>query len=127
MRYHNLAGIEIPEDVWWPDEFAWTPIEQATTRSLTGARIVQQGIKQGGRPITLTSNERGGWVSRGTVLALQAQRTAADPSLLLTLADGRTYTVAHDLEREFEATPNRPVADMTPATAYRITLPLIEV
>lgn len=127
MRYHTLAAIEIPEDVWWTDEFDWTTHAQSVTRSLTGARIVQIGLKQKGRPITLSSNERGGWVSRSLVLALQTQRAAAATPLTLTLADGRSFTVAHDLERPFIAAPLHPAADLGATSPYRITLPLVEV
>jgi hypothetical protein len=127
MQNHTLAALEIPEDVWWSDEFEWMPVEQSVTRSLTGARIVQSGIKQKGRPITLTSYENGGWVPRSLVLALQAQRANPTGSYLLTLADGRSFNVAHDLERQFEAAPIWPAADLHADSKYRITLPLIEI
>lgn len=127
MRTHTLGAIAIPEDVWWTDEFAWTPVERAETRSLTGARIVQLGVKQGGRPITLESNPRGGWVPRATVAALQAQRATPGEQITLTLADGRTFTVEHDHTREFQAEPIRPAADLHDASRYRVTIPLIEV
>lgn len=126
MRNHTLGEIEIPEDVWWADEFGWSAVETATDRSLTGALIIHQGLKQGGRAITLTSNARGGWVSRSTVQAIEAQRAALDEDFTLLLADGRSFTVMHDHTREFEATPVRPSADLA-STAYQITLPLIEV
>lgn len=127
MRTHTLGAIAIPEDVWWTDEFAWTPVERAETRSLTGARIVQLGVKQGGRPITLESNPRGGWVPRATVAALQAQRATPGEQITLTLADGRTFTVEHDHTRELQAEPIRPAADLHDASRYRVTIPLIEV
>lgn len=127
MRNHTLGAVAIPEDVWWTDEFAWTPVAQATTRSLTGARIVQLGVKLKGRPITLASSDRGGWVTRATVLALRALADAPGATYTLALADGRSFTVAFDAERDFVATPLRPAADMTAASKYRVTLPLIEV
>lgn len=127
MRYHTLGAVQIPEDVWWTDEFAWRAVEQSSTRSLTGARIVQLGTKTKGRPITLTSNERGGWVPRSTVLALRALADAPGITYTLTLADGRAFQVQFDHERDFQATPVRPAADMTGASSYRVTIPLIEV
>ncbi|WP_018991302.1 hypothetical protein [Aromatoleum toluclasticum] len=127
MRYHTLDAVQIPEDVWWTDEFAWKAVEQSSTRGLTGARIVQVGVKLKGRPITLTSNERGGWVPRSTVLALRAFADAPGVTYTLTLADGRAYQVQFDHEREFTATPIRPAGDMTGSTHYRVTVPLIEV
>ena len=127
MRTHTLGTVEIPEDVWWSDEFEWSAVELSTERSLTGALIIHQGIKQAGRTITLISNQHGGWVSRATVLALQAQRDQADEQFALDLADGREFVVMHDQTRPFEAIPVRPAADLTLASPYRITLPLIEV
>ncbi|THF61538.1 hypothetical protein E6C76_20100 [Pseudothauera nasutitermitis] len=126
MRNHTLGAIAIPEDVWWTDEFAWSALAQENDTGLTGALIIHQGLRTEGRPITLTSNTNGGWVPRGTVLALHAQRALPDTRLTLTLADGREFTVMHDLTREFEAAPVRPACDMTNATNYRITLPLIQ-
>lgn len=128
MRNHTLGAIAIPEDVWWQDEFDWTPIAESTEYGLTGALVIDIGIREAGRPITLVSNPAGGWVPRATVQALQAQRDSTPVSTLaLTLADGRVITVKHDRTRQFEAAPVRPVSDMTAATPYRITLPLIEV
>lgn len=127
MRHHTLDTIEIPEDVWWSDEFAWSAVEQTTEYSVTGALIIDVGTKQAGRSITLQSAARGGWVPRGVVLALQAQRAVPDAELPLVLADGREFLVRHDHSRDMEAEPVRPAADMTDDTPYRITLPLIEV
>lgn len=127
MRNHNLGGIEIPEDVWWSDEFAWSAVEQSHEYGVGGALIIDVAEKLAGRLITLTSNDRGGWVPRGTVLALHAQRDILGETFSLVLADGREFLVMHDNSRAFEATPVRAVADMTDATKYRITLPLIEV
>jgi len=127
MRMHSLSSIAIPEDVWWEDEFDWDAISQSTEYSVTGTLVVDQGIRQAGRPITLTSSANGGWVSRGTVMALQAQRDVPEATFTLTLADGRSFTVMHDLSRTFEARPVRPASDMSDASPYRITLPLIEI
>lgn len=127
MRYHTLGTIQIPEDVWWTDEYGWRAVEQSSTRGLTGARIVQVGIKTKGRPITLASNEKGGWVPRSTARALHALFDAAPITQTLTLADGRAFQVQVDPEREFSATPVRPAADLTDSSWYRIVLPLIEV
>lgn len=127
MRNHTLGAIEIPEDVWWSDEFGWSAVEQSHEYGVTGSLVIDLGEKQSGRSITLKSNTAGGWVPRGTVLALYAQRAQVGESFPLLLADGREYLVMHDTTREFEAAPVRPAADMTADSPYRITLPLIEV
>ncbi|WP_245650976.1 hypothetical protein [Thauera butanivorans] len=127
LRNHTLGAIQIPEDVWWSDEFAWSAVEQSTEYSLTGALIVHVGLRSSGRQITLASNPNGGWVERSVVLALQAQRAMPDERFILTLADGRQFIVMHDNARAFDAAPVRPACDLTAASNYRITLPLIEV
>ena len=127
MRTHTLGGVQIPEDVWWSDEFGWSAIEQATEYSITGALIVDVATRQAGRAITLTSSANGGWVPRSAVLALQAQRALVGEILTLFLADGRQLTVMHDNARELEAAPVRPAGDLTGDSPYRITLPLLEV
>lgn len=127
MTPHTLGAVELPGDVWWADEFDWSPIEQAQEYSVTGALIIDEATKQAGRQITLRSADGGGWVPRATVQALQAMRDDIGETYLLSLADGRSFTVRFDLTRPFEAAPVRPACDMTGATPYTITIPLIEV
>jgi hypothetical protein len=127
MLTHTLGAISLPADVWWSDEFDWSALEQTAEYSITGALIVDQGVRLAGRQITLASADRGGWVPRSTVLALQAQRAAIGTSYTLTLADGRIYTVIHDAARQMQAAPVRPAYDMTDDTQYRVTIPLIEI
>ncbi len=60
----SLAGIELPADLNWSDEFTAWKVGQAISTSLTGARIVQESALQGGRPITLESQQEGNnWVA----------------------------------------------------------------
>lgn len=76
-----LAGIELPADLQWTDEFtAWKVGQQART-SLTGALIVQESVRQAGRPITLQTTRDGtayvGVVSLPVLRALQASESEA--------------------------------------------------
>ena len=76
-----LAGIELPADLQWTDEFtAWKVGQQART-SLTGALIVQESARQAGRPITLQTTRDGtayvGVVSLPVRRALQASESEA--------------------------------------------------
>jgi len=76
-----LAGIELPADLQWTDEFtAWKVGQQART-SLTGALIVQESARQAGRPITLQTTRDGtayvGVVSLPVLRALQASESEA--------------------------------------------------
>jgi len=71
-----LAGIELPADLQWIDEFTAWKVGQAVRTSLTGARIVQESALQAGRPITLQTQRDGsayvGPVTLDVLRALQA-------------------------------------------------------
>lgn len=54
-----LAGIELPADLQWTDEFTAWRVGQQVKTSLTGARIVQESALQAGRPITLQTQAEG--------------------------------------------------------------------
>ena len=59
-RKDNRAEITLPQDMRWTDEFDWVKTAQAEPqRTLSGGLVIQQGIKQNGRPVTLA----GDWVS----------------------------------------------------------------
>lgn len=93
----TLGVIALPDGLVWSDEQEWSPIDQQTSYSLTGALIVEEASKQAGRPITLTGQTDGSahtaWITRANLALL---RTALDTPLAqftLTLHDGRTFSV----------------------------------
>lgn len=71
-----LDGIALNPNLQWSDEFDWSPVEQGTEHSLTGALIVDEGVKAAGQPVTLQSGADFGEVSLSTLQALQALLTA---------------------------------------------------
>lgn len=76
--------LELDPDLYWSDEFSWGAVEQSFSRSLTGASLIDVGIKIGGRPITLEpADSSSGWMSRATLTQLQAWE--AQPDLVMTL------------------------------------------
>lgn len=92
-----LDGLSLPADLIWSDEFQWSSVERAAERTLTGALIIEEAVKQGGRPITLEAKDPGAgyiWLSRATVVALKAKAATPDWSGTLTLVDDRVFTVA---------------------------------
>ena len=54
----TLAGITLPGDLYWSDEFTAWKVGQARKTSLTGALILHVGALQTGRPITLETNRK---------------------------------------------------------------------
>ncbi|MGZ4954139.1 MAG: hypothetical protein ACXV8Q_03415 [Methylobacter sp.] len=123
----SLDTIALPDDLIWTDEFDWTPVQQTQQYSLTGALIIETGVKQAGRPITLVGGRDAAWVSRDTVNTLYAKLTGTTP-FTLTLNDGSTHSVVfrHD-GNPIDAKPiidyNNPAAD----DYYSLTLRFLKV
>lgn len=81
---YTVDGIELPNDMWWSDEFTAWKVGQNVRPSLTGAIIVQESALQAGRPITLETQQNGSsWVAPVTLdvlRALQASEQVAGAS-----------------------------------------------
>jgi hypothetical protein len=109
--YHLLNTIQLPRGLVWSDELNWVAREAATEYSLTGALLIDVGVRLAGRPITLEAADDAGWMPRATVRALM-DLCDADPDAahVLTLADGRTFDV-------------RFAAGDTPITAHAVLRP----
>lgn len=90
----TLATVTLPDDLTWSDEFEWTPVAAADTRTLGGLLVREESALIAGRPITLTGSEQHGWITRTQLLALYALAAPAGATHLLTLPDARTFNVA---------------------------------
>ena len=123
---YGSTTIELPTDLQWRDEFAWNPVEQSADYSLTGALVIQEGVKYGGRPITLFGGEDTAWVTRATVTALFQSTAVAGRKMTLTYHD-RVFTVMWRRPQPIEATEIRRVANPGPTDWYNITINLMEV
>ena len=78
----------------WSDEFGWSRIEKSLEYSVTGAALIDAGLRLAGRPITLQGEVEAGWIKRGALAALQALADADATGVhTLALADGRTFNV----------------------------------
>ena len=80
---HNSVTAHISDRLDWQDEFSWSPVDQATSYSTTGALLVDVALKQAGRPITLMGTETAAWITRALCSTLQAW--AELPGIQLTL------------------------------------------
>jgi len=85
----KLGDIPLNDNCWWPNEFTWRPVAQTVTRTLTGHQVIEEDLRQAGRPITLD----GLHLPLGTVRLLQSLIETADRSYTLTLPDGRKFAV----------------------------------
>jgi hypothetical protein len=88
----QLDTLTLPTDLIWIDEFDWTPVQQTQTYSITGALIIESGVKQAGRPITLSGDNSSAVISRADLKTLQT-KLATNSTMVLTLNDARTFNV----------------------------------
>jgi hypothetical protein len=133
-----LAGIELPADLQWTDEFTGWRVGQAIKTSLTGARIVQESSLQAGRPITLqTQRDGSAWVGPVTLDVLRALQVSEEQPrstpLALILPDhnggDRQFAVAWRRSdgAGIEAEPIRFAVPALDGDYYSITLRLMTV
>ena len=71
---YNGTTANINDRLDWQDEFGWSPVDQATSYSTTGALLVDVALKQAGRPITLVGTETAAWISRALCSTLPKWR-----------------------------------------------------
>lgn len=118
----SLGSLTLPPDPVWTDELEWTDVEIAdASYGETGSYIIQYGIKQSGRPITLDC----AWMSRAEVLTLQAMASGGLPTYTLVIAQG-TFSVVFR-KPPFIMKPIRDVSDPDASEMYKVTLNLVTV
>ena len=94
----SATTVTLPDALNWADEYTWSPVEQTKTYTTTGALLIEEGVKQAGRPITLEGNEDRTWCTRALVDQLHAW--AATPGIVLALTlRGTTRDVTFDHEK----------------------------
>lgn len=117
----TLDAIVLPATLVWEDEFAWSPVAQAIEYGLTGSQIIDEAVKQAGRPITLIGQSDGnrhtGGIQRADLLALKAALNVAGAEFTLTMHDARTFTVTgvHGGEGPITAVPLPVFGSLWPA------------
>lgn len=134
----TLAGITLPGDLYWSDEFNAWKVGQARKTSLTGALILHASALQTGRPVTLeTTQEGSAWVAPirlDTLRQLQAiEADVAEGPFTLVLPAHNTGTRSmnvafrRDDGAAIEARPIRFASPALDADYFAITLRLIQV
>lgn len=95
---HSGNSLELPDALSWTDEFTWSPVEQSKTYTTTGALLIEEHVKQAGRPVTLEGAEDRTWCTRSLVEQLRAW--AAQSGLVMTLVlRGTARQVMFDHEK----------------------------
>lgn len=124
----TLAGIALPAQLHWEDEFAWSPVGQAIDVALDGELVVEESAQQAGRPMTLRGGLDRAWAQRATVAQIYA--LAAQPAQQHTLLyRGETFTVIFDRRSGPPVEARSLWADAEPEDTddYELTLRLLQV
>lgn len=123
-----LDSIELDDQFEWTDEYEWDAVAQEQERSITGALLVQEGVKLHGRPITLASNG-GVWTPLSLVRQLELLRDQPGRVMPLTLPDGRQFSVIFNRVNgaPLVATPLERLVNPPDDWPYEVTLRLITV
>ena len=123
-----LDSIELDDQLEWTDEFDWDAVAQEQEHSITGALLVQEGLKQYGRPITLKANG-GVWTPLSVVRQLEALRDQRLKVMPMVLPDGREFSVIFNRADgpPLKATQVFRTVNPAPEEIYDIELRLITV
>lgn len=124
---YNGSTVELSEHMLWSDEFAWSPVQQSTERSISGELHIDVSAAVGGRPITLESGADFGWLTRAECQVLDGWRAVPGAVMQLSLR-GVTKSVLFDHERGgLGFVPVSDFADPLPSDWCALTLKFIEV
>ena len=92
---YSGTTAHLSDRLQWTDEFDWSPVDQTTGYSTTGALLVDVALKLAGRPITLNSVDTNAWISRALCSTLQAWAALPGAQFDLVLR-GITHQVIFD-------------------------------
>lgn len=120
--------VELPADLYWSDEHAWSEVAQSVERSVTGELDIQAGRKVGGRPITLGPwNSLAPWMPRSTVDQLNEWAQEPGLEIVLTLRGvSRIVLFRHHEAPVIDARPVQHYDEMLPTDPYICTTKLME-
>jgi len=124
--------VIILSDSLYPEgEHDWSAIVSSTKYALDGTMIVEQSVRQAGRPYTMQAPDGHGVLSRATVNALKAERDKLGATFWLDyLADGAVKRVKVMFDTTQEAIEAKPVKGSTspkPTDYYNVTLRFLEI
>lgn len=128
----TLAGVELPGDLEWLDEYDWSPVTQQIEPATDGALHIEESALLAGRPITLgPSGNSNIWISRATADALRALLIVPrgqEDAMALVLEDEREFNVLfRHGDKGMEARPVMYMAPSAPDDRYTLTLRLMAV
>lgn len=126
---YNGTTATLSDRLQWVDEFAWSPVEQATAYSTTGALLVDVAVKQSGQPITLEGTDTNAWISRALCSTLKAWAALPGAQFDLVLRSETHQVIFDHGKGGFSAQPIWKLLDgeITPELFYRPTFRFLKV
>jgi len=122
----TLDTIILPDDLFWIDEFGWSPVAAALEYTTTGAGIIEASLMQTGRPITLAAeSDEYCWITRENALALKGLADQPGKEMTLVLYDRTFTTIFAPGKKPFEVKPvwrEMPVEDSDKVVLGKINL-----
>tara|TARA_R100001443_G_scaffold115738_1_gene134215 strand:- start:678 stop:1052 length:375 start_codon:yes stop_codon:yes gene_type:complete len=120
----QLDSTELPENLYWSNEFDFQGVAQSKQRTVSGGVVVESVLLSYGQSVTLT----GAWARRDVVDLLRSMAADVSAKRVLTLNDGTTHAVVFDVEAGgVQAVALSPELNPTVETIYEITLHLLTV
>ena len=125
----GATSINLNPDLFWADENDWHPVEQTSTRTITGALTVQTAARIAGRPITLQpEDDRSGATSLATLTQLRNWAAVPGQVLELTLRGvSRSVIFRHHDGAAVEARPWIHYSDVQTGDWYFTTIRFMEI
>lgn len=134
MKLKDLTTLEelnLPNDMFWVDELKWQPAISTKTYSLTGALIIEGGVRLAGRPITLEPKNDMAWIPRSLALTLRSWASLFNRKFKLRLeypTDTREFFVCFDTQSiAVEASAVKEFPQHSPDDWFSVKLRFIEV
>ncbi len=128
----TFAEVSLPNGLLWQDEFDWTPVVSSKSYTLTGSLVIESGLKQAGRPFTLSASKPDeGWVTRATSQTLLDWAAIPDRVFKLVFeypTDARQFTVRFDHSADsIKSTPVKGFPSHNAGDWFSVSLKLIGV
>ena len=91
----DTETLTLPQDLFWQDEFEWSPVSQSVEYSTNGALLVDIAVRQAGRTITLSGESNSAGITRQDLQTLSSWEKLPGQVFTLDLR-GQSFEVIFD-------------------------------
>lgn len=118
----RLENLELPENLYWQNEFEHKNLAQSVEHTVSGGAVVEHVSISYGQKIKLT----GAWAARSEIVALKALENTN--AVMNFVSSNGTYSVVFDIAADgVEAALLSPEVAPTSDTLYELTINLLTV